>query len=74
MPFVIVSLLFGGAHLLAGFATLAAIVQIVLLSAYLTALRAVSGSVRPSLVAHMVWNMAGAVALILANSIPGLKI
>jgi membrane protease YdiL (CAAX protease family) len=74
VPFLIVSLLFGGAHLLAGFATLAAIVQIVILSAYLTALRAVSGSIRPSLAAHMVWNMAGAAALILVNTVPGLKI
>jgi membrane protease YdiL (CAAX protease family) len=73
VPFVVVSLLFGGAHLLAGFATFAAIVQIVILSTYLTALRAVSGSVRPSLIAHMVWNMAGAVALILVNTVPGLK-
>jgi membrane protease YdiL (CAAX protease family) len=67
--FVVTSLAFASVHLLAGFETPASILQIVLLSAYLTALRTYTGSVTPSIVAHTVWNLAAAVGLTLANTL-----
>jgi membrane protease YdiL (CAAX protease family) len=73
IPFAAVTLLFAGVHLLAGFETIAALIQILLLSAFLTALRSWSGSVKASLVAHLVWNLTAAVLMTLVNFIPGLS-
>lgn len=66
-PFLAASISFALLHLLAGFGTAASLVMILLLSFYLTALRTVTGSVLPSITAHLVWNLAAALALTLAN-------
>ena len=66
-PFVLTTILFGAVHLLAGFQAAGSIVLIFLLSAYLTALRAVTGSVKTSIVAHLVWNLTAAVTLALSS-------
>ncbi|HOA23913.1 MAG: CPBP family intramembrane glutamic endopeptidase [Aggregatilineales bacterium] len=67
LPFVVTTLLFAAVHLLAGFETAAAIIQILILSSFLTALRTVTGSVMPSTLAHLVWNFTAAIGLILTS-------
>jgi membrane protease YdiL (CAAX protease family) len=67
IAFVVTSLAFAMLHLLAGFEQFGSILMITLFSVYLTALRAYTGSIQSSVVAHMVWNMIGSAALILAN-------
>ncbi len=67
LPFVVCSVLFGAVHALAGFVTAGAIVQVMLLSVYLTALRSLSGSVKASIVGHVTWNAAAALALIVVT-------
>ena len=67
VPFVLTTVLFGAVHLLAGFQAMGSIVLIFLLSAYLTALRAVTGSVKTSIVAHLVWNLTAAVGLAISS-------
>lgn len=67
LPFVVTALLFAAVHLLAGFETAAAIIQILILSSFLTALRTVTGSVMPSMLAHLVWNFTAAMGLILSS-------
>jgi len=67
VAFVVTSLVFAAMHFFAGFDRLGSILMITVFSLYLTALRAYTGSVQPSVVAHMVWNMIGSAALILAN-------
>ncbi len=69
VPFVVSALMFGAVHLLAGFQTAAALIQIALLSLYLSALRALSGSVKTSIVGHLVWNLTAAIGLIVANMV-----
>ncbi len=63
LPFTVTALSFAAVHLAAGFETAAAIIQIVLLSAYLSLLRAVTGSVQANITAHAVWNVLAAVGL-----------
>lgn len=67
VPFVITTLAFASVHLLAGFETVAAIIQIMLLSLFLTLLRSVTGSVKPSVAAHLLWNLIAGVGLIITN-------
>lgn len=67
VPFTVTAILFGLVHLLAGFQAAGSIVLIFLLSLYLTALRAVTGSVKSSIVAHLVWNLTAAVTLIVSS-------
>lgn len=67
VPFIVTTLAFGAVHLLAGFEALGSIVLIFLLSAYLTTLRAVTGSVKASIVAHLVWNLTAAIGLVLGS-------
>ena len=67
VPFVVSALVFGAVHLLAGFQTAAALIQIALLSLYLSALRALSGSVKTSIMGHLVWNLTAAIGLIVVN-------
>lgn len=69
VPFAVTALAFASVHLLAGFETVAAIVQIVILSSFLSGLRAVTGSVKPSIVAHLVWNLTAALGLIVSTSL-----
>lgn len=67
LPFVITSLAFALVHLAAGFERMGSIVMILLLSMFLTGLRAVTNSLQASVLAHTVWNLAGAASLIAAN-------
>jgi membrane protease YdiL (CAAX protease family) len=67
LPFVVSGALFAGAHLLTGFVNPGSIVSIILLSAFLTGLRALTGSLWPSLVAHIVWNGTAAIGTILMS-------
>nr|MBN1228353.1 CPBP family intramembrane metalloprotease [Anaerolineae bacterium] len=67
LPFTLVTLLFAFVHLFAGFETIGAIIQILLLSTFLTAIRAVSGSVTASITAHLVWNLIAAIGLTLVS-------
>jgi membrane protease YdiL (CAAX protease family) len=69
LPFALTTLLFAAVHLLSGFQTWAAILQIALLSAFLTGLRMLTGSVKPGLLAHLLWNLTAAIGLI-ASTIP----
>jgi len=62
-PFLVTMILFGAVHLLSGFETAGAIIQVFVLSAFITALRTATGSVWPSIVAHATWNLAAALAL-----------
>lgn len=64
LPFAVAGTSFAAIHLLAGFESLAAIVQVTLLSIYISLLRAITGSVKASLVAHMTWNLLAAFSLI----------
>jgi membrane protease YdiL (CAAX protease family) len=66
-PFLFCSLLFAAIHIPTGFLTAPSIIMILMLSFFLTALRAWTGSVRPSILAHMIWNLFAAVGLILEN-------
>lgn len=74
VPFVVSTVLFAAVHLLAGFETAAAIVQVIILSAYLTSLRTFTGSVKASVVGHLVWNLIAAVGLLVSTLIdlPGI--
>jgi membrane protease YdiL (CAAX protease family) len=63
LPVTVTALSFAAVHLAAGFETAAAIIQIVLLSAYLSLLRAVTGSVQTNITAHAVWNALAALGL-----------
>lgn len=67
LPFLIVSVLFAGVHLLAGFESVASIVQIVLLSAFITSLRSITGSTIPGVAAHTTWNLVAALGLTLTS-------
>ncbi len=67
VPFIITTLAFASVHLLAGFETVAAIIQIMLLSMFLTLLRSVTGSVKSSVAAHLLWNLIAGVGLIVSN-------
>jgi membrane protease YdiL (CAAX protease family) len=66
-PFLFCSLLFAVVHIPTGFLTAPSIIMILLLSFFLTGLRAWTGSVRPSILAHMIWNLFAAIGLILEN-------
>lgn len=66
VPFLLTAVLFASVHLLSGFETPSAILQIFLLSAFLSGLRAVTGSVRASMAAHLTWNMLAALGLLLS--------
>lgn len=70
VPFLVVTLVFGLAHLLAGFENIGSIVQVVILSAFLTTLRTVSGSVKPSILAHALWNGAAAFGMLATTYFP----
>lgn len=63
LPLIVTSLLFASVHLLAGFETPAALIQVTILSFYLGGLRAVSGSVKPSVAGHVTWNLVSALFL-----------
>lgn len=63
-PYVLTTLAFAVVHIPAGVVTWPAFVQILILSAYLTALRAATGSVKPSTLAHLLWNLIAAMGLI----------
>jgi membrane protease YdiL (CAAX protease family) len=67
VPFLFCSLLFAAVHVPTGFLTAPSIIMILLLSFFLTGLRAWTGSVRPSILAHMIWNLFAAIGLILEN-------
>jgi membrane protease YdiL (CAAX protease family) len=67
VPLVVTSLLFAAVHLLAGFETAPSIILITLFSLYLGTLRAVTGSVQAPVLGHVIWNLAGSLALILTN-------
>lgn len=67
LPVALTTLGFAVIHLAAGFETAAAIIQIVLLSVYLSMLRAVTGSVQASVIAHAVWNALAAVGLLIST-------
>jgi membrane protease YdiL (CAAX protease family) len=62
-PVIITAMVFAVIHRFAGIDTLAGMVQITMLSFYLSGLRAVTGSVKASMVAHFTWNLLGALAL-----------
>ncbi len=70
LPFTVVTLSFGLIHLLAGFEHIGSIVQVILLSAFLTTLRTVSGSVKPSMLAHALWNGAAAFGMLATTYLP----
>lgn len=63
VPVVVTSVVFAALHRLAGIESFAEIAQITVLSFYLSMLRAVTGSVKSSIVAHVTWNALGAIAL-----------
>lgn len=67
LPFIVTGLLFASIHLLAGFETPGALVQVAILSFYLSGLRAVTGSVKSSVAGHVTWNLVS--ALVLATSL-----
>lgn len=66
-PFIVTSAAFAAAHLLAGFEMVGAIIAVLLLSMYLSGLRALTGSVKASIVGHLVWNVLAALGIVLAN-------
>jgi membrane protease YdiL (CAAX protease family) len=70
LPFLATSLLFAAVHVPTGFLSAPSIIMILLLSCFLGALRAWTGSVRPGILAHMVWNLFAAIGLILENLLP----
>jgi membrane protease YdiL (CAAX protease family) len=67
VPFVVTSIAFGLVHLAAGFEKTGSIVQIMLLSMYLTGLRSYTGSMKASVIGHMTWNSFGAIVIVLYN-------
>ncbi len=67
VPFVVTSLAFAALHLMAGFERLGSIILILLFSIFLTGLRTYTGSLKSSVIGHMVWNTIGAISLIAAN-------
>jgi membrane protease YdiL (CAAX protease family) len=67
VPFLVTSIAFAAVHLAAGFERTGSIVQIMLLSMYLTWLRAFTGSMKSSVIAHMTWNSLGAIVIVLYN-------
>jgi membrane protease YdiL (CAAX protease family) len=69
-PFLLTSLMFAAIHIPTGFLSAPSILMILLLSCFLGALRAWTGSVRPGVLAHMVWNLFAAIGLILENVLP----
>lgn len=69
-PVLVTGVLFAAIHRFTGVDTLAGMVQITILSFYLSGLRAVTGSVKASMLAHFTWNLLGALAL----SASGMKI
>lgn len=64
LPFLVTSSIFAAIHYFTGVNTLTGMIGIVLLSFFLGGLRAVTGSIKASLIAHATWNLLGAVALI----------
>ncbi|MGF1507825.1 MAG: lysostaphin resistance A-like protein [Anaerolineae bacterium] len=68
LPFLISMVAFVALHLIAGFGTASAILQIVILSTFLSGLRTITGSVWAPVIAHLCWNALAAVGL-LATSI-----
>lgn len=70
LAFIITALAFGLVHVPAGFTSAAAILAIVLLSVFLTLLRYLSGSVKPSVVAHTTWNLMSAIGMVVAANMP----
>ncbi len=70
LPLIVTSFSFSLIHLFAGFESFASILLITLFSFFLGSLRALTGSVRASVMGHVVWNVIGALALTLAN-MPG---
>lgn len=69
-PVFLTSAAFIGVHVLAGFDTPGPLIVIILLSFYLGSLRALSGSVKTSIVAHMTWNGLAACLSILIQYLP----
>lgn len=67
LPFVVTSLAFAALHIVAGFERAGSLILILLFSMYLTGLRAFTGSLKASIVGHMVWNAVGAISLIAVN-------
>jgi membrane protease YdiL (CAAX protease family) len=67
VPFIVTSIAFGVVHLAAGFEKPGSIVQIMVLSMYLTALRSYTGSMKASVIGHMTWNGLGAIMIVLYN-------
>jgi membrane protease YdiL (CAAX protease family) len=63
LPLGVTSVLFAAVHLLAGFETAAAIVEVTILAFYLGGLRAVTGSVKASTAAHITWNLVSSLVL-----------
>ncbi len=70
LPVMVTTPLFAAVHGLAGFESLPPFVAVGALALYLGLLRAATGSVKPSIVGHVVWNLSGAVALTLSNYLP----
>jgi membrane protease YdiL (CAAX protease family) len=70
LPILITTPLFSLVHLLGGFETLPPFIAIGLLSLYLGLLRAITGSVKASIVGHMTWNLIGAIFITLSYYIP----
>jgi membrane protease YdiL (CAAX protease family) len=67
VPFIVTSIAFGAVHLAAGFEKPGSIVQIMLLSMYITGLRSYTGSMKASVIGHMTWNSLGAIVIVLYN-------
>ena len=63
LPVTVTAVVFAVIHRFAGVDTLAGMIEITILSFYLSGLRAATGSVRASMVAHFTWNLLGAMAL-----------
>jgi membrane protease YdiL (CAAX protease family) len=63
IPLVLTSAVFAGVHYYSGVDTLTGMIQISVLSLYLGVLRALTGSVKASIAAHVSWNMLASVAL-----------
>ncbi len=70
IPFIITAIAFAAVHMLAGFDTIGSIVQVFLLSLFITYLRWQTGSVIASITAHAVWNFTAALLLALADYLP----
>ena len=70
LPILVTTPLFSLVHLLGGFETLPPFIAIGLLSLYLGLLRAITGSVKASIVGHMTWNLIGAIFITLSFYMP----